>query len=155
LLPQEIDSPPVFYIPLGLLVVACVCDLRSREIPDWIPIALIVTAIVVVALGWVSLSFSQLGFGVLLGFGLTAPFGLAGGLGGGDVKLVAALGAWLGPIALLVVLFWTALFGMLLAFGFRFFGKKDLPYVPAIASGFGLVVIWPEATLHLLRLMAG
>lgn len=145
----------MLFIPLAMLAIACIYDFRSREIPDWIPILLIGSAAIAVGFDGISVSFFQLLLGILVGFAVTAIFGLAGGLGGGDVKLVAALGAWLGPIALLVVLFWTALIGMLLAIGFRLGGQKDLPYVPAIAAGFGLVVLWPDAILHLLKLAAG
>jgi prepilin peptidase CpaA len=141
----------MFWIPLAILAIACIYDFRSREIPDWIPILLIVTAAVAVGFDGISVSFYQLLLGVLVGFGVMATFGLAGGLGGGDVKLVAALGAWLGPIALLVVLFWIALIGMLLAIGFRLAGKKDLPYAPAIALGFAVFLIWPQGILRLLK----
>src|SRR5207237_1166536 len=34
--------------------------------------------------------------GILFGFGILVPFYLLGGMGGGDVKLMAAVGAWLG-----------------------------------------------------------
>ena len=58
-----------------------------------------------------------------------------GGLGGADVKLVAALGAAVGPVSLLCVLFWTALAGGLLALAAKSRGKRDFAYVPAIAAG--------------------
>jgi prepilin peptidase CpaA len=35
--------------------------------------------------------------GCLLGFAVLLPFCVLGGMGGGDVKLLAAFGAWLGP----------------------------------------------------------
>ena len=58
-----------------------------------------------------------------------------GGFGGGDVKLVIALGAALGPLALLSALFWVALSGGLLALIAVIRGRRDLAYVPAIAMG--------------------
>jgi len=43
--------------------------------------------------------------GMLFGFGIFLPFYAAGGMGGGDVKLMAAVGAWLGlPLTFLVFL---------------------------------------------------
>ena len=143
----------MLWFPWGLSLIACVYDLRSREIPDWIPVLLVASAGVAVGLAWIPVSFPQLVLGVLIGFSATAVFGLAGGLGGGDVKLVAALGAWLGPIPLLVVLFWTALFGLMLAIGFRLGGRKDLPYAPAIAAGFAFFLCWPRAILWLLQVL--
>jgi prepilin peptidase CpaA len=37
------------------------------------------------------------GLGWLAGVAVFLPFFLLGGMGGGDVKLLAALGAWMGP----------------------------------------------------------
>ena len=45
--------------------------------------------------GWGGLAAS--GLGALTGFGLLAAFFAMGGVGAGDVKLLTALGAWLGP----------------------------------------------------------
>jgi len=43
--------------------------------------------------------------GLLFGFGILVPFCALGGLGGGDVKLMAAIGAWLGlPVTFAVFL---------------------------------------------------
>jgi prepilin peptidase CpaA len=41
--------------------------------------------------------------GTLLGFGLLVPVYALGGMGGGDVKLMAAIGAWLGVLLTFVV----------------------------------------------------
>ena len=72
----------------ALLFAASVCDLRKREIPDLLNGAIALTAL---------LSFSPWNLlGVLTGL----PFLLAaitcGGMGGGDVKLMAASGLVLG-----------------------------------------------------------
>jgi prepilin peptidase CpaA len=45
--------------------------------------------------GWAGLATS--GLGALAGFGLLVAFFAMGGVGAGDVKLLTALGAWLGP----------------------------------------------------------
>jgi prepilin peptidase CpaA len=45
--------------------------------------------------GWGGLAMS--GLGALTGFGLLVAFFVMGGVGAGDVKLLTALGAWLGP----------------------------------------------------------
>lgn len=45
--------------------------------------------------GWGGLAAS--GLGALTGFGLLVAFFAMGGVGAGDVKLLTALGAWLGP----------------------------------------------------------
>lgn len=51
--------------------------------------------------GWQGLAAS--GLGALTGFGLLAAFFIMGGVGAGDVKLLTALGAWLGPATILRV----------------------------------------------------
>lgn len=73
--------------------------------------------------------------GLLLAFTLTAPLFYAGGIGGGDVKLVTAMGLWLGPIAILSVFFWIAIVGALLSIVAAVRGHRDLAYAPAIAGG--------------------
>jgi prepilin peptidase CpaA len=78
-------------------LVACVTDIRSRRIPNLLTFgaALGAVAVHVAASGWSGLATSAGGW--LAGVALFLPFFLLGGMGGGDVKLLAALGAWLGP----------------------------------------------------------
>jgi len=88
---------------LVILTVALTSDLQSRRIPN----ALTVPALIVGCLaqaangGWSGLGLALLGIAV--GAALTiVPF-FVGALGAGDVKLMAALGAFFGPLAILVV----------------------------------------------------
>jgi prepilin peptidase CpaA len=76
---------------------ACVTDVRSRRIPNLLTFGAAVAGIVVhVTLsGWSGFLLSVGGW--FLGLALFLPFFVLGGMGGGDVKLLAALGAWLGP----------------------------------------------------------
>jgi prepilin peptidase CpaA len=79
------------------VTIATVCDLRSRRIPNWLVLPFLLAGIVVSTLtgGWSGLGQSVLGLsiaGLLLGF-----FYFLGGMGMGDVKLCAAIGAWIGP----------------------------------------------------------
>ena len=118
-----------------LILIATVCDLRKREVPDWISIVLLLAAIVAAALqvgetGWLGLVIG-LALGLAIG---TALFAWCG-FGGGDAKLIVALGAVFGPIGLLSLLFWTALAGAGLAIVAHARGQQDLAYVPAIALG--------------------
>jgi prepilin peptidase CpaA len=137
-------------VPLVLLAVAAWHDLRTREIPDWISLALAAWALVLAAGGWHSNGWTGLVLGGLLGFVLTAPLFWLGGLGGGDVKLLAALGACLGPGLLLLTLFWMAIAGGVLALVAKCRGKADFAYVPAILAGLALAVLWPGAFSHVL-----
>jgi prepilin peptidase CpaA len=53
--------------------------------------------------------------GALLAFGLALPFFLVGGLGGGDAKLLAAVGAFLGPRDIWFALFVMSMVGGVMA----------------------------------------
>ncbi len=87
---------PVPFAALCVAVVGCVCDLRSRRIPNVLTFGAAAAAFAyhLTTGGVGALGQSALGWlvGVLV---FIVPFALRG-LGGGDVKLVAALGAWIG-----------------------------------------------------------
>jgi prepilin peptidase CpaA len=83
--------------------------------------------------------------GLVLGLALGWPLFALGGWGGGDVKLLAALGAALGPAALVQVAIWMGVAGGALALVAAARGKKDLAYVPAIAIGLFVNTLWPHA----------
>ncbi|MDX1968271.1 MAG: A24 family peptidase [Planctomycetaceae bacterium] len=137
----------VWLIPLGFSGVAVVCDLRRREIPDGIPALLAALGLAASLLGWTSLPWSHVLLGGLCGLAIGGLFFFAAGFGGGDVKLVAALGTWLGVWGLLQTLFWVALAGMLLAFVAQARGKKEFAYAPALFAGLLVFLIWPTG-LH-------
>jgi len=89
---------------------ALVSDLRTRRIPNWLTAPALGMAIAMhTASGGISgLGFSLLGFAV--GFGVLLCLWLIGGGGGGDVKMMGALGAWLGvTLTIQVFLVSTAL----------------------------------------------
>ena len=90
-------------------------DWRSRRIPNWltVPALFLGVGVNTLALGWVGTKEALLGAG--LGLGLLLPFVLLRALGGGDWKLVGALGAFLGPPRLLEVLLVTVLTAGLMA----------------------------------------
>jgi prepilin peptidase CpaA len=95
----------IAWVPLFFVLWATYHDLRTREIPDAIPLALLGWAVVATALRFHAVGWWSLLGGLALGLLLSSIFFALGGLGGGDVKLIAALGAALGPGALLPVLF--------------------------------------------------
>jgi prepilin peptidase CpaA len=85
---------------LALLAWAAAEDLRSRRIPNWLSFSLVLGGIAqsLIFSGAVTTpGMSLLGFAV--GFGLTFVLFALGALGGGDVKLLAGVGAWFGPYA--------------------------------------------------------
>jgi len=128
---------------LAVLIVgvAAVIDARTREVPHWVVAALLAVAAIHAA--WVSgaAGWHRFGTGLLVGLAVPALLYFVGGLGAGDVKLLAALGAMLGPWSILSALIYTGLFaGVLSAYALSR-GQRTFAYVPAIALGLALHVI--------------
>jgi prepilin peptidase CpaA len=99
---------------LGLLTLAAAIDLRSRRIPNWLTFSLILAGFGQ-SFTWartVAPADAMLGF--LAGFGLTFVLFAIGALGGGDVKLMAALGCWMGPAPTLFIFAVAAIIGMMI-----------------------------------------
>jgi prepilin peptidase CpaA len=89
----------------AMLIVAATGDLRSRRIPNWLNLAIALTAIPFWWMSGLSLwpdvaTQIAIAAGVFVFFAILFHFGM---MGGGDVKLLAALGLWL-PLASVVKL---------------------------------------------------
>ncbi len=102
-------------IGLALAAVACGCDLRTRRIPQMLTLGGAMAGLLfhVVTGGWSAGAWSLAGWAVGIAIFLV-PFAL-GGLGAGDVKLLGALGAWLGPGDALWLGLYTGVAGAILA----------------------------------------
>ncbi len=104
-------------VALLVSTVACASDLASRRIPNLLTFgsALAAFAYYLATDGpWAALwSLAGAGAGLAI---LFAPFAL-GGLGAGDVKLLGALGAWLGPANIVWLALFTGVAGMVMAIG--------------------------------------
>jgi len=137
----------VLLVPVGAAVV---WDLRTREIPDWIPLAILGWASLATAAGLHQVTWTGGVMGALLGLGLAGAVFYLGGLGGGDVKLLAAIGAAVGPAALLSILAWTAAAGAVLALVALARGQRRFAYGPAIAVGLLVEAVWPGGLAHVL-----
>jgi Flp pilus assembly protein protease CpaA len=85
--------------------------------------------------------------GGLVGLAVGATLFRFAKLGGGDAKLIAALGALLGPVGLWFALFWMALAGGGLALIAAARGQRDYAYAPAIAIGFAAYLVYPGGLL--------
>ena len=97
-----------------LLLIAAATDVRTRRIPNWITITLLVTGVAqsFVGLGLVTPAQSLLG--ALVGLAVPLTIHMLGGLGAGDVKLLCGIGAWVGPRNIVLVLAAAALTGLVL-----------------------------------------
>ena len=89
--------PIPLLIPLGVgLLWAVVCDLRGRRIPNAVSGSILLSGLILGGYhGGVWAVLSGLAATVALVTVLYLPW-RAGGIGGGDVKLAAAVGAWVG-----------------------------------------------------------
>jgi len=111
---------------MGAVLVAGVggvSDLRSARIPNWLTYSAALAAMVLRAglLGWLGLKEGVTGLLIAV-----LPFFLLfviGAMGGGDVKLMSAVGAWAGASHVVQVLVAAALAGGFLAVLYTIFGQ--------------------------------
>ena len=132
-----------------LLVVAAVIDVRTFTISNRLNLAVALLA----PLYWLSTSLPLWpGVGIQLAagagvFALLAGAFYAGMMGGGDVKLAAALALWFQPASIIKFLVLMSLAGGVLTLGILAFhrlkrreGRPEIPYGVAIAFG-GLAIL--------------
>lgn len=76
------------------LIVAAVIDGWALKVPNWLTYPLILSGWIYsgIAFGWEGLGWSLLG--TVIGLALLLPAYAIGGMGAGDVKLLAGVGAW-------------------------------------------------------------
>lgn len=98
----------------ALVLLACIPDLRTRRIPNALTFggAVVALAFHAATAGLPGAALSAAGW--LLGAALFFPMFALRGMGAGDVKLLAAVGAWLGPGQVLWVALITSLAGGIL-----------------------------------------
>jgi prepilin peptidase CpaA len=135
----------------ALLVVAAVIDVRTFTISN----RLNLTVALLAPVYWVSIALSPWpGIAVQLAsattvFTLLAAAFYAGMMGGGDVKLAAALALWFSPASTIKFLIWMSIAGGVLTLAIvvwhrlrRREGRPEIPYGVAIAFG-GLAILGP------------
>jgi leader peptidase (prepilin peptidase)/N-methyltransferase len=127
-------------IVLSALIAITVIDLRHQIIPDLITLPGIVTG-VVVNLASQRVPWLESILGIAVGGGLFFVIIVAsrGGMGGGDMKLGAMLGAFLGWKVVLFSVFVAVLLGGVLAIGLLASGRRGrkdpIPFGPFLAAG--------------------
>jgi prepilin peptidase CpaA len=145
---------------LVLLAVATLIDWRKHRVPNSLSLgAALIGLLVQTSLsGPTGLAVAAGGWIVCLVCFL--PFYVSGGMAAGDVKLMAAVGTFLGPmggvVACVVTLVVGALIGLLCLGYEALLGasqgqaggldeglRAKIPYAGAIAAGTALVVTWP------------
>ncbi len=105
----------MYYVPvLALLIWAAIEDARARRIPNWITFSLALAGLANAFLTGQPLGPTAAMLGFLTGFGLGfVLFGL-NAVGAGDVKILAAMGAWLGPLGAVKLFALEAIIGMVI-----------------------------------------
>jgi leader peptidase (prepilin peptidase)/N-methyltransferase len=133
-----------------VLLALSVIDWQTTLLPDDLTQALVWGGLMACALGWLTLPLTQSVWGAVMGYVslwsiATAFERITGkqGMGAGDFKLLAGLGAWLGPLALLPVLMLASLSGAIVGLALKFTRRlrEDgyIPFGPFLALA-GLVV---------------
>src|SRR5512142_3275272 len=128
----------------AVLVALAVIDWDTTLLPDNLTLPLLWAGLVTAALGW-TLPLPTALWGAVAGYlSLWAVYWLfklttgKEGMGYGDFKLLAALGAWMGPVALLPIVLLSSLIGAIVGGAFLALRGHDratpIPFGPFIAA---------------------
>lgn len=135
----------------SLLISVSVIDIHHRIIPNGIVLAGLFFGIL---LNFHSLNAVYNGLlGFFLGGGILLLVALAfrGGMGGGDIKLAAMMGVYLGWQHILLTLFLSFLFGSIIGMGMVFIRGKTLkdaiPFGPFLAAGGIVSTLWGDTII--------
>ncbi len=109
--PEINISGIIISLLIVVLIITSATDLRSHRIPNWLTFSTMIFGLV-----YYSVTFGIEGFlhsigGLFFGMALLIAFYLVGGMGAGDVKLLAAVGSLLGPEGVFAAFLGTALIG--------------------------------------------
>jgi leader peptidase (prepilin peptidase)/N-methyltransferase len=127
----------VWALCVSVLIALALIDLDTMYLPDSITLPLIWSGLIASSLGWTSVSLVDAMWGAVAGYlSLWLVYQIflrvtgKEGMGAGDFKLLAALGAWLGWMALPGIVFFASLVGVLMAIILRITQKikADAPF---------------------------
>lgn len=150
-------ATPIYWAFVAALVVITFIDLDHQIIPDVISLPGIpVGFLASFAIPWIFWTDSL--FGILAGGGSLYLVALVyelltkkEGMGGGDIKLLAMIGAFLGWQAILPVIFLSSLTGSLVGIPVMLFRKADrtlaIPFGPFLALGAVIYLLWGRALI--------
>ncbi len=136
-----------YMIMMSALIVVSWVDFEHQIIPDSMWIATLVGGLFIIGDSLINGYFSKefiisrvIGFFAVSGmFFIVALVTQGRAMGGGDIKLMAAVGFVIGWKAVLISLFMSALFGVIYSIGRKLFAKKEMkgviPFGPFLAMG--------------------
>ncbi len=150
---QQFGAQPTTLLWCGfvaVLLAASLIDWDTTLLPDDLTLPLMWAGLVVAALGWTALPLKDAVWGAVAGYlSLWSVYWLfklttgKEGMGYGDFKLLAALGAWLGWSMILPIVLGSSLIGAVVGIGMKVSGQlREGVYVPfgPFLAGAGLVV---------------
>ena len=118
-----INNWPVWFVTLALVVAAWI-DGKELRVPNWLTFSFIAT-------GWIYSGFAfgleGLGWsltGTVVGLALLLPAYAIGGMGAGDVKLLAGIGAWMYSTHTFYAFIWTTVIGAVMAIMMVLYNKS-------------------------------
>ena len=126
---QTVVDCYIFIFLAGILIIAAIIDLYLHKIPNFLTYPTIIIALLYNSMyhGLNGLLFSITG--LLVGMAVLGIFYIFGAMGAGDVKLMGAVGAVLGPKNVLNAFLFTGIIGVvyaLIIILFRFEASKTL-----------------------------
>jgi len=101
----------------GMLVAATVTDFRQHRIPNSLVVLVLLVGLIANLAADPIAGVIDWTAGLLVGFAIFVPFYMGGGMGAGDIKLMAAVAAFLAPAAGIIAAASALIAGMPLALG--------------------------------------
>jgi prepilin peptidase CpaA len=142
-MPAVIDAPAIAVLALG--AVAAVVDVSTRKVPNALTFG---AAAVGLAFGLATNGLAGLGWslaGWAVGVLLFLPLFAVRAMGGGDVKLLAAMGAWLGPALVVWVAVYGAIAGGVIAIPLLLIRRR---LRSTVVNAWGLLAHWRTSGLE-------
>jgi len=138
-LESNVASGVVGALFLSILLLCFVTDLQTRRIPNAFVVPGTAAGLILSAAGW-SIPLRDALSGLLLALFLLMIIAVLsrGGMGMGDVKMMAMIGAYVGPMGVLVTLFAASLFGSIIGGAYLLKTKQGrktpIPFGPFLAA---------------------